>query len=146
LHHGRVLRTPRGEPLALRLTPRYDSVTRDIGGEGYKTRRVALTTIGLAMMVSFGSVGVAGARPITAANHVNVGGVWTIKSKQFGCGQLEIERHHQWINIDNADYGTYTGGGKTVHLTWTYRVPGPHSLVAGRLVLIPAASTFGLSE
>ena len=79
---------------------------------------LALTTLTIAVvMVVFGSNGIGSAAPKL---NVTAGQQWTFEvDNGGGCELFDIGAKHQWTDIHFPDdFGTYTGGGKTISLQW----------------------------
>jgi hypothetical protein len=83
-------------------------------------RRVAMVATGLAMAGSFGLGGAAtsGATglKITPGSH------WTSETKNHGC-EIETFKANGTFKSDDGNTGTWSGGGKTVTMTWTSGPP-----------------------
>jgi len=80
-------------------------------------RRVTVMTALLAMVATLGFSGVGSA---SALARVKPGQVWTFEvDNGGGCEIVDVGAKHAWSDPDFPnDFGTYSGGGRSVTLTW----------------------------
>jgi hypothetical protein len=80
-------------------------------------RRMVAMTAGLALVAMFGFSGVGSASPRLIVKN---GQQWTIEvDNGGGCELFNIGAKHTWSDPDYPnDYGTYSGGGKTINVHW----------------------------
>jgi hypothetical protein len=85
-------------------------------------RRVAVLAAGLATTASVGLAGAGAASAASPALHIVAGSRWTVEVTQGnGCEVAHFEANHTfWVHpVGNGDVGTWSGGGKSITLTWT---------------------------
>jgi hypothetical protein len=86
-------------------------------------RQAAMTVAGLAMATGFGLAGVGVASAASPALKVKPGSQWTLEFHGVeGTGGCEVDTmasNGTFTSDLFGDSGTWSGGGKTLHMTWT---------------------------
>ncbi len=85
-----------------------------------KRRRVAVLAAGLAMTASVGLTGAGAASAASPALHIIGGSKWTVAVNGGNCQVDTMKASHMFVNHeDTGDRGTWSGGGRTLSMTWT---------------------------
>jgi hypothetical protein len=82
-------------------------------------RRVAVLAAGLAMTTSVGLVGAGAASASTQVQRLTPGSEWTLEDTGFVCEVDTFSAGHTFTSDRYGDSGTWSGGRKTIKMTWT---------------------------
>ncbi len=85
-------------------------------------RRAAVVAAGLAMATSFGLAGAGMASAAAPALKIKPNATWTIEpTSGGGCHQEKFNTTTHKFKADfGSDKGTWSGGGSTINMTWTF--------------------------
>lgn len=92
--------------------------TDEAGGD-MKIRRAVAVATGLAMATTFGLAGTGVATAAAPALHVHNGSQWTAEFGDQGGCEVDTFASNGTFTGHDGDAGTWSGGGKTLSMTWT---------------------------
>lgn len=81
--------------------------------------RQAVLATGLALTASLGLTGVGAASAASPALHIKPGSQWTLEINRGGCEGETFHSNFTFTGQFGGDKGTWSGGGSTLHMTWT---------------------------